>query len=231
MAAENPRWGHRRIHGELTRLGHKISASAVWNTLHRAGIDPAPRRSGPTWKQFLTAQAEHIIAVDFLHIDTVKLTRLYALIMLEHGSRRAHLLGVTTNPTSPWTAQAAGNFLIGTDTDLTKLKFLIRDRDGQFTDAFDTVFADAGLSTIYVERSSATWSTTTRPDLTAASDSCPHRKPKQDRQPPSTWPTVVSTAEPSSAASSTSARSPAETTDNLQVRQRILLLSPTGSAG
>jgi hypothetical protein len=148
MAAENPRWGHRRIHGELTRLGHQISASTVWNILNRAGIDPAPRRSGPAWKQFLSAQAEHIAAVDFLHVDTVNLTRLYALIMLEHGSRRAHLLGVTANPTGPWTTQAARNFLINTDTDMTKLKFLIRDRGGQFTDAFDTVFADAGLRVI-----------------------------------------------------------------------------------
>jgi transposase InsO family protein len=148
MAAENPRWGHRRIHGELTRLGHTISASTVWNILNRAGIDPAPRRSGPPWKQFLTAQAKHIVAVDFLHVDTVNLTRLYALIMLEHGSRRAHLLGVTANPTGPWTAQAARNFLMNTDTDTTKLKFLIRDRGGQFTDAFDAAFADAGLRVI-----------------------------------------------------------------------------------
>ncbi|MEU4835996.1 integrase core domain-containing protein [Streptosporangium sp. NPDC023615] len=146
MAAENPRWGHRRIHGELPRLGHKIAASTVWNILNQAGTDPAPRRTGPTWKQFLTAQAEHIVAVDFLHVDTVNLKRLYALIMLEHGSRRARLLGVTANPTGPWAAQAARNFLM--DTDTTKLKFLIRDRGGQFTDAFDTVFADAGLRVI-----------------------------------------------------------------------------------
>jgi transposase len=150
MAAENPRWGHRRIHGELTHLGHKISASTVWNILNRAGIDPAPRRSGPTWKQFLSAQAEHIVAVDFAHVDTVNLTRLYALIMLEHGSRRAHLLGITANPTGPWTTQAARNFLMNTDTgtDMRKLKFLIRDRGGQFTEAFDTVFADADLRVI-----------------------------------------------------------------------------------
>jgi hypothetical protein len=139
MATENPRWGHRRIHGELTRLGHKIFASTVWNILNRAGIDPAPRRSRPAWKQFLTAQAEHIAAVDFPHVDTVNLTRLHALIMLEHGSRRAHLLGVTANPTGSWTTQAARTFLI--DTDATKLKFLIRDRGGQFTQAFDAVFA------------------------------------------------------------------------------------------
>ncbi|MBF8188155.1 transposase [Nonomuraea sp. K274] len=148
MAAENPGWGHRRIHGELTRLGHKIATSTVWNILNRAGIERAPRRSGPTRKQFLTAQAEHIAAVDFLHVDTVKLTRLYALIMLEHDSRRAHVLGVTANPTRSWTAQTARNFLINTDADATKLKFLIRDRGGQFTDAFDAVFADAGLRVI-----------------------------------------------------------------------------------
>jgi transposase len=99
VAAENPGWGHRRIHGELTRLGHKMAASTVWNILNQAGIDPAPRRTGATWRQFLAAQAEHIVAVDFLHVDTINLKRIYALVMLEHGSRRAHLLGLTANPT------------------------------------------------------------------------------------------------------------------------------------
>ncbi|MEO3859595.1 hypothetical protein [Acrocarpospora sp. B8E8] len=145
MAAENPRWGHRRIHGELTRLGHAIAASTVWNILNRAGIDPAPRRGGPTWKQFLTAQAEHIVAVDFLHVDTVNLKRLHALVMLEHGSRRTHLLGVTANPTGQWATQATRNFLMNSATNATDVKFLIRDRAGQFTGAFDAVFADAGL--------------------------------------------------------------------------------------
>jgi transposase InsO family protein len=144
MAAENPGWGHRRIHGELTRLGHKMAASTVWNILNQAGTDPAPRRSGPTWKQFLTAQAEHIVAVDFLHVDTVNLKRIYALVMLEHGTRRAHLLGVTANPTGPWTTQAARN-LMDTNMNTKGRKFLIRDRGSQFTDAFDAVFADAGL--------------------------------------------------------------------------------------
>ncbi|WP_218041101.1 integrase core domain-containing protein [Acrocarpospora macrocephala] len=91
----------------------------------------------------LTAQAEHIVAVDFLHVDTIDLKRLYALVMLEHGSRRGHLLGVTANPTGLWCTQAARNFLMAADT--TNLKFLIRDRGGQFTDAFDAVFADAGI--------------------------------------------------------------------------------------
>lgn len=64
LARENPRWGHRRIHSELARLGHRIAASTVWQILHDAGIDPAPRRTGPTWRKFLTTQAQGIIAAD-----------------------------------------------------------------------------------------------------------------------------------------------------------------------
>jgi putative transposase len=100
IATENPGWGHRRVQGELTRLGHRIAASTVWQILHAAGIDPAPRRSGPTWKQFLTAPARGIIAVDFVHVDTVLLRRVYALIVIEHGTRRAHLAGITAHPTA-----------------------------------------------------------------------------------------------------------------------------------
>jgi putative transposase len=75
IATENPGWGHRRVQGELVMLGHRIAASTVWQILHDAGIDPVPRRSGPTWKHFLTAQARGIIAVDFVHVDTVLLRR------------------------------------------------------------------------------------------------------------------------------------------------------------
>jgi putative transposase len=102
IATENPAWGHRRVQGELVRLGHRIAASTVWQILHAAGIDPAPRRSGPTWKQFLTTQARGIIAVDFVHVDTVRLRRVYALIVIEHDTRRAHL------PASPRTPTARG---------------------------------------------------------------------------------------------------------------------------
>jgi putative transposase len=93
IATDNPAWGHWRVQGELVRLGHHIAASTVWQILHDAGIEPAPRRTGPTWKQFLTAQARGILAADFVHVDTVLLRRIYALIIVEHGTRRAHLVG------------------------------------------------------------------------------------------------------------------------------------------
>jgi transposase len=135
MATENPAWGHRRVQGELIRLGHRIAASTVWQILHDAGIDPAPRRTGPTWKQFLTAQARGILAADFVHVDTVLLRRIYALIVIEHGTRRAHLAGVTANPDGAWTTQAARNFLMDLGQLTAWVKLLIRDRAGQFTDS------------------------------------------------------------------------------------------------
>ena len=98
LARENPLWGHRRIHGELAKLGIAVAPSTVWEILRAAGIDPAPRRSGSTWRQFLHAQAVGILAVDFLHVDTVLLSRLHVLVFIEHGSRRMHLGGVTANP-------------------------------------------------------------------------------------------------------------------------------------
>ena len=98
IATDNPAWGHRRVQGELVGLGHQIAASTVWQILRDAGIDPAARRAGPTWKQFLTAQARGILAVDFVHVDTVLLRRLYALIVIEHGTRRVHVAGITAHP-------------------------------------------------------------------------------------------------------------------------------------
>jgi putative transposase len=144
MATENPAWGHRRVQGELVRLGHPIAASTVWQILHAAGIDPAPRRTGPTWKQFLAAQARGILAVDFVHVDTV-LLRLYALIVIEHGTRRVHLAGITAHPDGAWTTQAAHNVLMDLGHRTASVKFLIRDRAGQFTGSFDAVFAAEGI--------------------------------------------------------------------------------------
>ena len=145
IATENPTWGHRRVQGEMVRLGHPIAASTVWQILHDAGIDPAPRRAGPTWRHFLIAQARGILAVDFVHVDTVLLRRVYALMVIEHGTRRAHLAGITAYPDGAWTTQAARNFLMDLGQRVASVTFLIRDRAGQFTSSFDAVFTAEGI--------------------------------------------------------------------------------------
>jgi putative transposase len=144
LARENPLCGYRRIHGELTKLGIAVAPSTVWEILRAAGINPAPRRSGPTWRQFLHAQAAGILAVDFLHVDTVLLNRLYVLVSIEHGTRRMHLGGVTAHPTGEWTAQQARNLALTLGERFEDIRFLIRDRGSNFTTSFDSVFQPTG---------------------------------------------------------------------------------------
>ena len=160
LATENPLWGYRRIHGELTKLGVTVAPSTVWEILHAAGIDPAPRRTGPTWRQFLRAQAAGILAVDFLHVDTVLLKRLYVLVFIEHGTRRMHLGGVTANPTGEWAVQQARNLALSLGERFENNRFLIRDRGSNFTASFDAVFQATGgrilLTAVQAPRMNAT---------------------------------------------------------------------------
>ena len=144
LARENPLWGHRRIHGELMKLGVTVAASTVWQILHAAGIDPVPRGSGPGWRQFLRTQAAGIVAAGFLHADTVPLKRIYVLVFIEHGTRRMHIGGVTANPTGQWAVQQARNLALDLGERFNDVKFLIRDRGSNFTASFDAIFQAAG---------------------------------------------------------------------------------------
>jgi putative transposase len=125
-----------------------IAASTIYEILRAAGIDPAPRRDGPTWRQFLHAQAAGILAADFLHVDTVALTRLYILVFIEHGTRRMHLGGVTAHPTGDWTAQQARNLALDLGERFEDFRFLIRDRGSNFTTSFDAVFQATGTTIV-----------------------------------------------------------------------------------
>jgi hypothetical protein len=135
------------LHERAGSRSRSFSASTVRGILHDAGIDPAPRHSGPTWRQFLTAQAHDILAIDLVHVDTALLKRIYALILIEDGSRRVHLLGTSASPDGAWTAQAARNMLMDLGERAHGFKFMIRDRGGQFTGAFDAVLG--GLTSEY----------------------------------------------------------------------------------
>ena len=125
-----------------------VAASTIYEILRAAGIDPAPRRDGPTWRQFLHAQAAGILAVDFLHVDTVALTRLYVLVFIEHGTRRMHLGGVTAHPTGDWTVQQARNLALDLGERFGDFRFLIRDRGSNFTASFDAVFQATGTTIV-----------------------------------------------------------------------------------
>jgi len=143
LARENPRWGHRRICGELGKLGFRVSPTSIRRLLARARIDPAPRRAGPSWREFLHAQAASIVACDFFTVESVFLRRYHALFFIAHGRRRVWLAGCTSNPSGAWVTQQARN--LGLDFSQQGVRFLIRDRDSKYIGPFDEVFRSEGI--------------------------------------------------------------------------------------
>jgi putative transposase len=146
LARENPRWGHRRISGELAKLGLRVSPTTVRPLLARSGLGPAPRRSGAGWREFLRTQAAGIVACDFFTVESVLLRRYYVLFFIAHANRRVWLAGCSTNPTGAWVTQQARS--LGLDLADHGMRFLIRDRDSKYGATFDEVFRSSGIRVV-----------------------------------------------------------------------------------
>jgi transposase InsO family protein len=147
MAKQNPRWGYMRIKGEIQKLGTRVSATTIAMLLRAHGIGPAPRR-GPTWSQFLRAQASGVIACDFFTVETAFLKTLYVLFFIEIGTRRVQVTVSTSNPDSVFVTQQARNLAMNLSDARASTKLLIRDRDAKFSRSFDDVFATEGIRVI-----------------------------------------------------------------------------------
>ena len=145
LAPENPRWGCFRIVGELRKLGVRVPATALRGVLRRHHLGPAPRRTGPSWAEFLRAQATSMLATDFFHVDTVLGQRVYGLFVIELESRVVHLLGATVQPDAGWMAQMGRNLLSDVQDAGCHVRYLVRDRDSKFTAAFDELLRDEGI--------------------------------------------------------------------------------------
>ena len=148
LARENPRWGYLRIVGECRKLGVSVSATSVRNVLRRHRLKPAPRRTGPTWREFLRAQAAGTLACDFFSVDTVSLRRIYVLFFIDLERRKVFLAGVTEHPIGSWVTQQARNLAAVLEDERRAVKFLIRDRDTKFVGPFDEVMTSIGACVI-----------------------------------------------------------------------------------
>jgi putative transposase len=148
QAHENPTWGYRRIHGELVQMEIGLAPSSVWAILGRHGLDPSPNRRGPSWGEFLKAQATTMLACDFFTVDTVLPKQLYVLFFIELDTRKVFITGVTDHPTGAWVVQQARNLAYELSERARPVKFLIRDRDTKFTAGFDEIFRTEGIRII-----------------------------------------------------------------------------------
>ncbi|WP_055593702.1 hypothetical protein [Streptomyces hirsutus] len=147
-AKNNPRQGRRQIQGELARPGHSAGARTVQEIQTAAGSEPTPRHAGPTWRESPPAQAENIIACDFLHLNLVDLRRVHALVSLEHSTRRLRITGVTAHPTGSWTVRQARNLAVESGVRIDSPHLLVRDRDTKYTVSFDAAFAAEGIEVV-----------------------------------------------------------------------------------
>src|SRR6266516_1491997 len=147
FAGENPGWGYPRIAGELRKLGLRVSPSTVRRILLANRLGPAPRRSGPSWREFLRQQAASVLDCDFFTVETITLRRFYVLFFIELESRRVHLAGCTTNPTGDWVTQQARN--LSFTGVFERMRFLVHDHDSKFAAAFDEVFRSEGIEVIH----------------------------------------------------------------------------------
>ncbi|MFI9561277.1 integrase core domain-containing protein [Nonomuraea endophytica] len=148
LVRENPSWGYRRVHGELTTLGLKIAASTVWEILKQEGLDPAPERASTTWAAFLRSQADALLACDFIETITLSGQRQYILAVIEHATRRIRILGTTAHPTTAWVTQAMKNLVMDLEDARCRARYLIRDRDGKFPAPMEEILAEAGIQTV-----------------------------------------------------------------------------------